>query len=310
MFISAIKQKEWQLVPNKQTNMAKSVCCPVQWVHSNTDLELVDVFVDVLQVSHHNTLVLHHVIQHGQPIGELRPRLVELSQRRRFRLGTSRQTFIWDTHTQDAWTIIQCPVVSCRVATCVFPLSESLCQNVIIYPDFLCYLHTNTNKNKFLLAFLATNRAAILSLCCCTSSRITIQSSRSLVYFTCRHKTRKRRKLESVLTNLRQTNLRREKLRKDFSGRLRLGVFDLQKMRCSLTHINEAHNWNISSRNSGEMKGRSVKFILFPRSARRLCIFQTKMSFSSSPRVIAKTTWKKNNTGFDKGSRRCLSARK
>lgn len=73
------------------------VCCVVNL--GEADLEPDDVVVDVVHVSHNHTLVLHHVIQHGQPIGELSPGLVELSQRRRFRQGTSRQTFIWDTNT-------------------------------------------------------------------------------------------------------------------------------------------------------------------------------------------------------------------
>lgn len=62
-----------------------------------TDLELADVVVDVVQVTYHHSFVLHHVIQHGQPVDELGPGLVELSQPRGFRQGRSSQTFIWGT---------------------------------------------------------------------------------------------------------------------------------------------------------------------------------------------------------------------
>lgn len=48
---------------------------------------------------------------------------------------------------------------------------------------------STTEENKSLLAFLATSRAAILSLCCRSSSRITVQSALSLAYFTCQSAT-------------------------------------------------------------------------------------------------------------------------
>lgn len=64
-----------------------SVAIPVSM---DEDLEFADVIVDVVQVGHHHALVLHHFVQHGQPVRQLGPGLVELSQRRRFRHGTSR----------------------------------------------------------------------------------------------------------------------------------------------------------------------------------------------------------------------------
>ncbi len=75
-----------------QTQQFLTVACfcgAVILVISDVDLEFADVVVDVIQVSHHHSLVLHHVVQHGQPVGELCPGLVELSQSCRFRLGTS-----------------------------------------------------------------------------------------------------------------------------------------------------------------------------------------------------------------------------
>lgn len=37
------------------------------------NLELANIFIDVIQIRHDDALVLHHVVQHGQPVSELRP---------------------------------------------------------------------------------------------------------------------------------------------------------------------------------------------------------------------------------------------
>lgn len=61
-------------------------------ISSDENLEPANIIIDVIQVSHHHTLVVHHVVQHGQPIAQLCPGLVELSQGSRFRQGTSCQS--------------------------------------------------------------------------------------------------------------------------------------------------------------------------------------------------------------------------
>lgn len=52
------------------------------------------------------------------------------------------------------------------------------------------------------------------------------------------------------------------------SSQIRFSVFDLQKMQCSLMYINEVHKMDLMKylkQRVGEMKEKSVLFILFPR---------------------------------------------
>lgn len=87
------------IISHSPVNVGSSVsfCSALNRVNSEVrgpDLELPYHVVDVVEVSHHYPLVLYHVIHHGQPVSELSPGLVELSQCCVFRLGTSCQTFI------------------------------------------------------------------------------------------------------------------------------------------------------------------------------------------------------------------------
>lgn len=113
------------------------------WLKAKFNLELPDVVVDVVQVGHHHTLVVHHVVQQGQPIAQLGPGLIKLSQRSRFRKGTSCQSLSWNTHTNnyisntklqsDRSILVLCSIIKAQSSTNAtaqpWILMESKCQH-------------------------------------------------------------------------------------------------------------------------------------------------------------------------------------